>query len=492
LIEMAQGPARRSRGKRPLRRRTLATLALLALVSAGCGIRRSHQDVVAAGGGRSAPTAVATNSAGAASEVAAGGESSSGQTAQGQPGAAAVANAPGAATAGPAGGSGAAAPGSQVATGGAGGAGPTRSTIRIGVVGTLSGVAGASLGPQADGVRVWARWINDRGGVNGHPVDVIVGDDGGDPARHQALVQEFVEQDKVLAFVANPEALTGQSSVAYLTKAGVPEIGSEGAGQWFYQSPVYFPQGSTGNALGQATVLGYAAEAKKRGFNKVATITCVEVQICRDSYAKAKVGFAKYAITVVYQSQNSLGQPDFTAECLNARNAGAEFLSVGMDANSVKNIARSCARQGYHPMMSITSGQTTIDLKDDPELDGTVIASLTGPWSNTGSAAVKEFVDAMTRYAPGTAISGGDMLGWASAKVFELGTRQLPEPATSKAIVDALQSIHGDPLPDIAGQLMFNRGAPATPTVCIFTVIIRNRSWTSDGQRPCTDFDPKI
>src|SRR3989442_467713 len=74
----------------------------------------------------------------------------------------------------------------------------------------------------------------------------------GPPARDRALVQEFVEQRKVIGFVGNPEALTGQGSVDYLTKAGIPVVGSEGAGQWFYESPTYFPQGSTGNALLQA------------------------------------------------------------------------------------------------------------------------------------------------------------------------------------------------------------------------------------------------
>ena len=93
--------------------------------------------------------------------------------------------------------------------------------------------------------------------------------------------------------------------------------------------------------------------------------------------------------------------------------------------------------------------------------------------------------DAMAKYAPGTAPSGGHMLGWASAKVFELAASQLPEPPTSAAILEALQSIHGDPLPDIAGPLLYNPGAPATPSACAFATIIRNQSWTSDGKRPC-------
>jgi branched-chain amino acid transport system substrate-binding protein len=216
------------------------------------------------------------------------------------------------------------------------------------------------------------------------------------------------------------------------------------------------------------------------------------VQVCRDSNTTAKAGFAKYGMEVVYQSQNSLGQPDFTSECLNARNAGAQFISVAMDANSVKNIARACARQAYHPMIGMSSGQTTGDLKDVAELDGSVIASLTGPWTNTGSPAVKEFVDAMAKYSPALSPVGGHMLGWAAGKVFELGTKQLPEPATPKAIVDALQGIHGDPLPDIAGQLLYNRGATATPTVCVFTIVIKNKGWVSEGARPCTTYDPKL
>ena len=48
-------------------------------------------------------------------------------------------------------------------------------------VGVLSGPIGANMKPIADGVRIWVRWINDRGGVNGHPLNLVQGDSGGDP-----------------------------------------------------------------------------------------------------------------------------------------------------------------------------------------------------------------------------------------------------------------------------------------------------------------------
>ena len=99
-------------------------------------------------------------------------------------------------------------------------------------------------------------------------------------------MQEFVEQRKVIGFVGNPEALTGQGSVDYLTKASIPVAGSEGAGQWFYESPTYFPQGSTGNALLQAGAYLAAVTNKPHGITKVGMINCVEGG-GRTSYATA-------------------------------------------------------------------------------------------------------------------------------------------------------------------------------------------------------------
>ena len=54
-----------------------------------------------------------------------------------------------------------------------------------------------------EALRVWVKWTNAQGGVSGHPVSAIFADDGGDPARHRAAVQKMVEQDKVVAFVAD-------------------------------------------------------------------------------------------------------------------------------------------------------------------------------------------------------------------------------------------------------------------------------------------------
>ena len=474
---------------RTRRMRAAAGLVVASLIVVACGSRRPHDEIVAAAGGASSGSqdqlvpghdGFATGSDDGTTDdgSAAGGDGSGDGSSNGD-----GASADGAST-----GSDGTANGTTDGSGGS----ASGSRIRVGVVGTLSGPAGASLKPVADGVRIWAKAVNARGGVNGHPIDVLTADDGGDPARHLALVQEFVERKKVIAFVGNPEAVSGQSSVTYLKEHGVPVIGSEGAGQYFYESPVHFPQASHGNALAQAALLGVANVAKQRKLTRVATITCIEVQVCRDAYENAPRGYGKYGLEVVYRAQASLGQPDFTAECLQAQNQGAQIMAMGMDAGSVIKIARACRQQGFRPLFTWTTAITTSAHAEDPNLQGSLISSVVAPWASPDTERRKEFLDAMATYARGVTVTGGHLMGWVAGKVFELGGKGLPEPATSRALLDGLGRLNGDLLPDLTAPFRFSLGKPAKPTVCVFNVFVRDKTFKSGGARSCTAFDPTL
>ena len=458
-------------------------LLALGLVVAGCGTRRSHDELMLA------------HQAGATTSIVQDGASAGPSATDGTA-------APGTATEGT---EDATAGGSTVTVGGptaTGGGSPTQkntgpatgSTIRIGVVGTLSGPAGEAFAPMPQAVQVWARWINDHGGLNNHRVEVVVGDDGGDPARHRSIVQEFVEQKRVLAFVANPEALTGGGSVDYLNSVGVPVIGSENAGPWFNESPMHFPQGSHADALLQAGAAMVAQLMKDAGQTKVAVISCQEVQACRDQHDSAERLMDHHGIKVVYKAQVSLVQPDFTAECVGAQRAGAEVITIGLPANAIRSIARACARQGYHPTLGLTAGAVTGDMATDPNLQGARAYSSTVSWAASNTPLTAEFQLAMKTYAPRVIPGGGSILAWVSAKILELAGKDLPADPTSKDIVAALVKIHGDPLPDLTGPLLYNPGKPATRVACQFATVIQNNKWVpaKGGERVCVPFDPAL
>jgi branched-chain amino acid transport system substrate-binding protein len=328
--------------------------------------------------------------------------------------------------------------------------------------------------------------VNAKGGVNGHPVELIVADDGADPARHQALVQQLVEEKRVVAFVYNSAPLSGQASVKYLTEKRVPVIGSELAGQWFYESPMFFPQASTGLALVYNSVAGVAGHVVPQGKTKVAFLNCQEAQYCTDAdriwpQVAPQVGFQ-----VVYRARASLAQPDFTSECLGAKNAGAQVFIMAMDSNSVGRVASSCARASFRPVLSWASSVTLDRHKGDPNLEGSVIPVPVLPWFLSGKPAIAEFQDVLKRYASGVIPSGSSINGWAAAKLFEKAAAAIGKP-TSEAVLQGLWALRGDTLGGLTYPITFNKDQKATEVDCWYTVVIGKGAFTSpdDGQIHC-------
>lgn len=260
-----------------------------------------------------------------------------------------------------------------------------RSPLVIASVGTHTGPLGAVFWPIVQGAQVWVQSVNQAGGLNGHPIRLITYDDGGDTVRHRTQVQEAIERRGAVAFLANTEGVTGQPSVQYIESKRVSVIGTELGEPWVYESPMYFPQGGADSPRSYG-ILGAVADSARGAKTKVASVTCVEAQGCRN----AKLTFAKYGrefgLTVVYHGQVSIAQPDVTAECLNARQAGAEISLVGLDSNSLARVASSCARQGFRPLFGTLGAIVTDVMKDDPNLDGLGASTSVGPELSNGNA----------------------------------------------------------------------------------------------------------
>lgn len=135
--------------------------------------------------------------------------------------------------------------GSSGASGGsAAGVAPTpggKSPLVIASLGTQSGPIGATLKPIVRGLQIWVADVNGRGGVNGHPVRVLLYDDGGDPARAKANAQDAIERKGAIALVANTDAISGGGSVDYVTEKRIPIIGGDHARTFNLKSQMFFP-----------------------------------------------------------------------------------------------------------------------------------------------------------------------------------------------------------------------------------------------------------
>ena len=69
----------------------------------------------------------------------------------------------------------------------------------IGYITDLSGPLAESYTPTWEGFELYMKALNDRGGINGKKVDVVLDDDGLKPDRAVADAKKQAERDNVLA-----------------------------------------------------------------------------------------------------------------------------------------------------------------------------------------------------------------------------------------------------------------------------------------------------
>lgn len=363
-----------------------------------------------------------------------------------------------------------------------------RSPLVVASVGTYSGPIGSAFAPMLRAVQAWVSSVNSRGGLNGHKVELITYDDGADPARSRAQVQDAVERRRVIAFVQNSQAVSGQSSVEYIVSKRIPVIGTDTGTTWVYDHPMFFPQTSSTGPLIAATMYTAAQQALPEGKSKIGWLTCVESTACNEAVEKVFTPLApKLGFQVVYQGRASLGQPDFTAECLAARNAGAQVVLNMMDGNSVRRYAASCSRQGYEPVIGVVSQVADNSMKDTPSLDGMIAPSVLVPWFSPATPALAEYKQTISTFAKGTQPGLASLAGWASAKLFEKAAASVSEPPTTADILNGLWSIRDDDLGGLTQPLTFEKDKPAVPRTCFWNIRIKDGAWisTGDKQRQC-------
>jgi branched-chain amino acid transport system substrate-binding protein len=369
--------------------------------------------------------------------------------------------------------------GGQAAPAPAGSCSGAKAPIVIGSVGEYSGLLGPILAPGVKSVQAWVAATNAKGGLNCHPVKFVVYDAGGDPSRNQALTQRAVEQDKVIAFVYNGAALSGQASADYLKQRHIPVVGEEGAQPWVCYSPNGFPIMSSCNE-GIQGIYQVLAQVIKPG-DKVAAITCNEVPFCTgyvnnaDKYAK-EAGFK-----LVYNGSVSMTQPDYTSACIQAKNAGAQALALGMVDSAANRVKRSCKSVGLDVPI-ISNGTAFSAATSGQGMDGAWIASgvrFTPP----SHPAVAEWLATLKQYVPGTGASANGGIGWVSAKVFELAAKAMPDAPTSQAVLEGLWAIKGNDIGGMTRPLTYVKDQPAVQTPgCWFPAKMDDSKggWTGD------------
>jgi branched-chain amino acid transport system substrate-binding protein len=373
------------------------------------------------------------------------------------------------------------------AGGGSGGA--SSGAWVIGSIGSYTGPFASSLGPTQQTIDAWAKWVNANGGISGHKVKLININDQGNPATSNASVRQLVEQDHVIAIVADDSVLSPVWA-SYVQAKGVPVIGAP-FDAIFAANPDFFPNGTTL----QTVQYGAMAEAKKAGKSRFALFYCAEAATCANSVTLVKSLAPKAGETVAYTPQISATATSYAAQCLGAKQHGVGAIEVGEASATTLNVFDSCAQQGYHPLVIGNGGTVTAAWAKDPNVSGAITIQPDFPVFDTSTPAGRAFRSAMQKYAPGVlsapSFGANEAEAWTAGLLFEAAAKagRLGSAPTPAGVVKGLYALHGETLGGLAPPLTFRRGKHSVN--CWFVMGIKGGAVTTpNGLR--TDCEPGV
>jgi branched-chain amino acid transport system substrate-binding protein len=341
----------------------------------------------------------------------------------------------------------------------------------------------------AQTVAAWAGYVNSLGGLRCHPIKFITADDGGDPSRNEALTQQLVTQDGVVAFVYNDAPLASAGSESYLVAHHIPVIGTGGLEQFYLEHPNFFPQLAVGVGAVLAGMEGIVGQLNHTKQQHLGLLSCIEAPECSQAGEESPKFAHRLGVKIVYNGRASLTAPDYTAQCLAAKRAGVQVFTLVLDPSSIHRAAANCRDAGYTGQFATVSIVITASAASDPNLDNMVFGSPVKPWVTTSNPQIALMNDVLSRFAPGVSPVGSPPLGWTSAQLFAASSVFWPatDRITSADILDAMGHIKHYDVGGMTGPLTFVTGKNPTSTLCGFQMAIENRRYISpnNGARSC-------
>jgi ABC-type branched-subunit amino acid transport system substrate-binding protein len=442
----------------------VTTLAALAIVASACGSRLTGSQAAEArgastgtghantaadgssnGGGTEASNATTTTVAGGATGTTVPG----GSTGTGSTGGGATATGGGAATTGTGASGAASGPcgpnGTSAPSGGNGGAtatGVTATTITVGDIASLSGVAPGLTQSAQQATEAWAAYVNSQGGICGRMIKVQPFDDGNDSGTNYADASQACASD--FAMVGNASGFddgsaqavnscsipTMAAEVSTLAAGNTPDIfgASPGDGHNFELGPAEYLKATYPNAVQHAAMIYLNVPAT--AYNAMHEVSAYE-----------SVGF-KY----VYDTSTTPTNANYAANVQAMQSAGVQYVTEYSDASSAERLLQSMQQANFAPQVVDWFSEEyspQFAQQTQPESNGDlVLMSATDAYEDASSnPQMQLFLSWLNRVAPGAHRDIFGILAWSAGLAFEQAAKAVGPDLTRPAVLAQLKGI---------------------------------------------------
>jgi branched-chain amino acid transport system substrate-binding protein len=202
-------------------------------------------------------------------------------------------------------------------------AGPAAAQVKVGAVLSVTGPASFLGDPEKKTLEMYVEEINQKGGVNGQKLQLVVYDDGGDANNARTFATRLVEEDKIVAMVGGTTTGATLAMIPLFEEAQIPFISLAGAIQivepvrkWVFKTPHT-------DKMACEKIFG---DLKRRNLTTIALISGTDAfgKSMRDQCVAVA---PKLGITVAHEETYGPRDSDMTPQLTNIRNkAGVQAV----------------------------------------------------------------------------------------------------------------------------------------------------------------------
>jgi len=329
-------------------------------------------------------------------------------------------------------------------------------TIKIGTIMDMTGPAADNLMPYAIGVRNYFKYINDKGGINGRKVKVIVEDDRYTIPMAMAAFKKLVFKDKILAIIglASPQTTVLFSQIENnklptITYSNMRTMTTP------FRRYIFTHAVDFGNQ--SMMMIDYVMKDLKEKDARFAIATGDAVWGKRIIEA-SKERLERYGLKPVDIELLPVSTIDATSEAMNLKRAKANYVIVGNTATATLAIYNSSKRLGYSPTFLAIDASCP-----DEVIRGARIGAknIIGTWSfkswHDDTPGIRKMREVTLKYQPDAKGPSREYSwGWVAAMIGAEGMKRAGKDLDGETFVAALESIKDFDTGDISGPVSFS------------------------------------
>ena len=339
--------------------------------------------------------------------------------------------------------------GNQMPAGGNGGAtatGVTASTITVGNIASISGVAPGLTQSAQQATEAWAAYVNSTGGICGRQIKVQPFDDGNDSGQNYAEASQACSSD--FAMVGNASGFDDGSAQA-VNGCGIPDMAAEistaaagGTADIFGASPGndhYWP-------LGPGTYIKNTyPDAVKHAAEIYLQVPATASEAAHQIAANSSIGFVYTPAQGIATTPTNANYGTIVQQL---QSQGTQYVSEFSDDNSVERLLQAMQQANYAPQVADWISEEyspEFAQQTSPESNGDLVPlTATAGYEDAASNPGLQLMESWLNRVAGAGQWHHDifaMLAWSAGLAFEQAAKEVGPNLTRAAVISKIQGL---------------------------------------------------